>query len=258
MPFRAHYRLIAWPSSILTLAIAFCGFVEVSNPAAASPPLRWESPARLHARMRSRGGWLIVNPEGIEFRPSTGPALRWPFFQMRTARITPYRLVVSTYENRRWRWPGDRSYRFDLDRQMPPSVAAGLAELVRKPVINADPVPPEHAFARIAARRRRLTGGTNGVLSFSREGIDYVSGRGTGGQSWRWADIQTLARPDPYHLTVSGYRETFDFELKEPMSRALFDRLWDFVYGRGLHVDVQSRRNGNSSGIAQIGRDQER
>ena len=55
---------------------------------------------------------------------------------------------------------------------------------------------------------------------------------GKGARDWRWSDIDTLTNPDPYHFVVTGYRETFDFELKEPMSPALFDQLWDRVYAR--------------------------
>lgn len=86
----------------------------------------------------------------------------------------------------------------------------------------------------LAACHRTLAGGVNGNLTFSRRGIDFIPARGRGGQSWRWADIQTLARPDAYHLIVGGYREMFDFELKQPMSWPMFDRLWDLLYGRAL------------------------
>ena len=72
------------------------------------------------------------------------------------------------------------------------------------------------------------------MLHFRKGGIDYVTAKGRGSRSWQWSDIQTIANPDPYHFRVQGFRETFEFELKQPMSRKLFDRLWDSVYARDL------------------------
>lgn len=117
-----------------------------------------------------------------------------------------------------------------------------MAQLVSKPVINGDPASEVQSFASIAARHRTLTDGTNGTLRFHDNGIDYVMAGGQGGRSWRWADIQTLANPDLYHFRVGGYRETFEFELKQPMSRELFDRLWDHVHARDLSGVTSDRR----------------
>jgi hypothetical protein len=125
-------------------------------------------------------------------------------------------------------------------------VAAELAQRVGKPAINGNPDSQAPSFATIPARHRTLTGGTNGILRFRDDGIDYVTGR-QGGRSWRWADIRTLANPDPYHFRVGGYRETFDFELKEPMSRELFDRLWDYVYARDLIVSPVTGENSHET-----------
>ena len=76
------------------------------------------------------------------------------------------------------------------------------------------------------------SGGTksNGTLRFREEGIDYVTKSSQDSRSWRWADIQTIANQDPYHLIVFGYRETYSFDLKEPLPPELYDRVTDAVY----------------------------
>lgn len=242
MSFHSHSRLVVF---LLVIALSGALMFNWNAPAPMRaetepvPPLAWQSPARMHRCLRSLAGTLIMSSESIEFRSSQGQTFRWPFLQIKTLRIAPHHLIVTTYENRGWRLPGDRSYSFDLRRPMPPSAAARLAEIVGKPVINANPDSENKSFAAIAARHRTLTGGTNGILRFSGEGIHYVTASKDGGRSWRWANIQTLARPDPYQFTVGGYRETFEFELKQPMSQALFDRLWALVYGRGLQLGVR-------------------
>ena len=195
--------------------------------------LNWESQARLHHVFGGKPGRLILSQDGVEFRPSNGPLLRWRFVEIKTFDLlNPRRLIITGYENRSWHRHGERKFRFDLDTPMPSGVAAEFAGHVRKPARNGDPNLTAPSFATIPVRHRTLWGGTNGTLRLGADGIEYVTTTGKGGRDWRWSDIETLANPDSYHFTVTGYRETFDFELKEPMSRALFDRLWDDLYAR--------------------------
>jgi len=206
----------------------------VSAPMATT--LDWESQARLHHGLGSSQGSLALSQDGILFRPTTGSTLHWPFLEIQTFDLlSPHRLVITGYENRGWHEHGERKYRFDLSVAIPPDIAAELARRVAKPVRNADPNPAATSFATISARHRTLAGGTNGTLHFGPDGIDYLTTNGQGGRSWRWSDIQTLAKPDPFQLRVNSYRETFTFELKQPMSRELFDRLWDEIYAHDVN-----------------------
>jgi len=199
--------------------------------------LSWQSKARLRHRLTSTHGDLVVDGQGVEFRPAKGSALRWFFVEIRTIDLTsPRHLSLTSYSNRHWHWPGDKEFRFELNTPMPPTIAAALVSKVGKPAVDGDPDSRAQSFASIPARHRTRTGGTNGVLHFREDGIDYVVTGAGGGRSWRWADIQTIANPDPYHFRVGGYLETSDFELKQPMTGDLFDRLWDSVYARALNV----------------------
>ena len=209
---------------------------QTAGPAKPAAALSWESPAKLHHRLTRSSGTLIIDEGGVTFRSAKGDTRRWPFVEIQTFDLlTPRRLVITGYQNRGWHRHGERKYRFDLNLPMPPDVAADLARHVGKPVRNGNPDPEAQGFGKIPARHRTLGGGTQGLLRFRAEGIDYVTPTGKGGRSWRWSDIQTLANPDPFHLRVDGYRETFAFELKQPLSRELFDRLWDQVYARDLN-----------------------
>jgi hypothetical protein len=95
-----------------------------------------------------------------------------------------------------------------------------------KPNRNADPDPRAPSFASIPAKHERPFRGSNGELRFSAGGIDFITAVAGDARAWRWADIQTVANPDPYHFRVAGYLETYEFELREPMSAQSFDRLW--------------------------------
>jgi hypothetical protein len=214
--------------------IAALGCVLAVQPATAAAALNWQSPAHWRHGLSKTVGTLALTGPGLEFQPVKGSALRWSFLEIQTFDLSPHRLTLVGYQNRRWHLHGEREFRFDLQSALPPVVAAELAARVAKPAENGVPDPKADAFATLGARHRTRGGGTNGALRFRDSGIDYVTASGEGARSWRWADIQTLANPDPYHFRVGAYREIFEFELKQPMSEDLFDRLWNSVYARDL------------------------
>lgn len=230
------------------------GSLAVSPAARTSQPrpiIRWESTARLRHRITSTSGMLVLDQDGIHFRPRHGVTLHWRYRDVQSFYVTAHRLEIETYENRGWNFPGVKRFHFRLGLAVPPQFAAALAARVGKPSRNGVPDPHAVSFAAIPARHPSRMGGSNGILRFGAAGIDYVTPSGRDSRSWRWADIQTLANPDRYHFTVGGYCETFDFDLKRPMSPALFDRLWDFVYGRGLQLSVKSGQRENRPRISQ-------
>ena len=205
-------------------------------PVAAVPSLAgwsWESRAKLHRVMRAVPGDLVIDGTGIDFRSKDKEfSQRWSYGEIQTLDLWPRFVELRTYEKRGLFRPGLRRFRFDLESELPPDVAARAAQRMGKPVRNGNPEPKAPAFATLPALHLTAFGGSkgNGVLRFRAEGIDYVSEVPEDSRSWRWADLQTLSNLDPYHFAVFGYRETYSFDLKQPMSRDLFDRLTDEVY----------------------------
>jgi hypothetical protein len=192
--------------------------------------LNWQSPAREDHWIGGTDGTLSIDSSGVEFKPEKGSPHRWTFLDIRILDLRPRRLIITEYEDRGRLRPGYRRHRFDLKAEMPPRVAAELAQRFGRPVKNGNPDPGITASGSMPARHRTLWGGTNGTLRFHDEGISYLSQAGEDSRSWRWTDIQTLSNPDPYHLLVFGYLETYSFELKEPMTRDLYDRLSEMIY----------------------------
>jgi hypothetical protein len=205
---------------------------------AQSPPVvPWQSPARFHQLLkREILGTLLVDNDGISFQ-SAKFSKRWPYGEIQTLDLSGAReLVITGYENRHWHEAGERRFWFTLNRLLPPDLAASVTALVARPVINGDPPTDTAVIAEIPAHRRERFGGSNGTLRFRDEGIDYVTGDGRDGRSWRWSDIQTLANPNPWEFRVTAYREIVEFDLKRPLSKGLFDRLWDRLYAPDLNL----------------------
>ena len=237
-------------SKLSSLGLTVVFLWAVCEAGVAKAEVLWQSPARLHEvvverlthdlthRDRNRQahmGLLIIDTDGVEFQRLGGPSLKFPYVEIQTFDLLlPRRLVVKSYANRGWLRPGEKEFRFDLDEPVPVGIAAELARRVEKPLRSGELQADRAAFATIPARHVTRFGGSNGTVRFSDEGIDYLSDTAGDSRSWRWADIQTLANPDPYRLRVTGYRETFDFKLKQPLSRHLFDQLWDKVYAQDL------------------------
>ena len=212
----------------------------------------WESPAKLHRAFGTEKGDLKIGAEGIEFRSQKGRIDKWPFLDVQTFRLSPKTLSIETYQNRKHHLPGMQRFRFDMDQDVPPALAAKLSTLIQRPSQNAVPDQALQGIL-IPAHHRTLTGGTNGTLRFSDDGIDYITDARGDSRSWRWADLQTLSDPDPFHLLVFGYRDTYSFDLKEPLPRSTFYRLVDALdkYSAaesGQMPGVQSQDNAEKPG----------
>ena len=213
--------------------------------------LSWESPARLHQAIGRETGDFKISGEGIEFRSHKGRTEKWPFVEVQTFLLLPRALTIETYQNRTHHLPGMQRFRFDLEKTVPPEIAAELSRQIQRPSKNGVPDPASQSIV-ILAHHRTLTGGTNGTLRLSDGGIDYVTGVRGDSRSWRWADLQTLSDPDSFHLLVFGYRDTYTFDLKEPLSRSLFYRLVDALDAHNA-VEPGLRPNAQSPSVEKHG-----
>lgn len=220
-------------------AIVFiCGTTALAADAASGVPGTWQTSARWHRSFaKAVPGTLVLDAEGIEFR-SARFTERWPYGEIHTFDLTAQELALWTYQRRPWHEPGERPFRFTLDQPLPADLAANLRERVERPVRDEVPPATAHAIAEIPAHHRTWAGGSNGMLRFKDDGIDYVSYTGQDSRSWRWADIETLANPDPFELRITGYREIVEFDLKQRLPRGVFESLWDKLYASGLNLET--------------------
>ena len=204
------------------------GLAQTSNETVSEQSfVTWKSPATLHHFAGKDKGDLSINANGIEFKQQKAEPMKIPYVEVQTFQLEQHSLTIKTYRNRKMGL-GVTQYRFDLVQVVPPSVAAELASQVRKPSQNSIPDPDSQAVT-VAAHHRTVRGGTNGVLRFHEGGIDYVSSASGDSRSWRWADLQTVSAPDPYHLLVFGYRDNYTFDLKEILPQSLYYRSVDSI-----------------------------
>jgi len=193
---------------------------------------QWETSAQWRRNLaKSVPGTLAIDEEGIEFR-SAKFSQKWAFVEIHTFDLTSQEITLWTYERRHWHEPGEQPFRFTLSEAPPSEVVARLLERVTKPVRNGVPLLSAQVLSEIPAHHRTWWGGSNGKLRLRDDGIDYLT-EGRDSRNWRWADIQTIANPNPYELRVTAYREIVEFDLKQPLSRSLFERIWDQLNEEG-------------------------
>jgi len=198
----------------------------------------WRTPASWHRLLKKAvPGSLVLDDAGVEFS-SAKSNQRWAYVDIHSFDLSARELTITSYENRPWHQPGEQRYEFTLREPMPPEIAAQLTERVGKPVRNGIPLPSVAVLSEIPAHRRIWSGGSNGTLRFKDTGIDYVTENGRDSRTWRWADIQTIANPNPYELRVTGYRETVEFDLKKPLARVVFEQMWDRLYAADLNLST--------------------
>lgn len=202
---------------------------SLKQPSAERSFVAWQSPAKLHRLVGTEKGDLRIGTNGIEFESVSHGTEKWTFQDIQTFRLSSRSLVIETYQNRKRHLPGIERYKLDLDQPVPPMIAAELARAVQRPSQNAVPDTTSQSL-EISAHHRTLTGGTNGTLRFRDDGIDYVSRTAADNRSWRWADLETVSNPDPWHLFVFGYRDTYAFDLKERVSRETLNHISDEIW----------------------------
>ena len=219
-------------ASVLSAAFSEAAFAQA--PAAAD----WKAPARWHRSLKKAvPGTLLLDDDGVEFR-SAKFNQRWAYVEIHSFDLSTRELTITGYQNRHWHEPGEQRFQFTLSEPMPPEIAAQFTARVGKPVRNGIPLPGVAAMAEIPAHHRMWSGGSNGTLRLKDSGIDYVTENGRDSRTWRWADIQTIANPNPYELRVMAYREIVEFDLKQAMPRDLFEILWDHLYAAGLDLSA--------------------
>jgi hypothetical protein len=225
--------------NVFVTAVAGGIFVLASNAAVLASPSQsehWQATAQWHRLLKKAvPGTLLIDDDGVEFR-SAKFNQRWAYVEIHSFDLSTRDLTLTSYQNRPWHEPGELNFHFTWSEQMPAEIAAQFTERVGKPVRNGVPLPTPAALAEIPAHHRIWSGGTNGTLRLKDSGIDYVTENGRDSRSWRWDDIQTIANPNPYELRITGYREMAEFDLKQPMSRELFERMWDRLYATGLNL----------------------
>lgn len=165
-------------------------------------------------------GTMTVDAAGVRF---AGPKHGWEWKYDDIERLTLLLngLRILTYKDSKLRLGADVEFRFtgklpanELYRQWSAQldqrfVAAGFFGLEGE---------------RILARRLARIAGSQGALVFASGGIAW-NGAGEG-RTWRYRDIRNVSSSGPFQLSITTFEKQFDFQLKQPITEAWYNRVW--------------------------------
>src|SRR5690349_7778573 len=139
---------------------------------------KWQTSARWRRVLKKAiPGTLLIDDAGVEFQSPRFHG-RWVYADIRSFDLSAHELTLESYQRRPRHEPGERSFHFTWSDAVPPEIASHLTERVGKPVRNGVPRVRTVALSEIPAHHRTFSGGTNGTLRLTDDGIDYVTESG--------------------------------------------------------------------------------
>jgi hypothetical protein len=145
---------------------------------------------------------------------------------------------LKTFESQSWKkLEKDKVFEFSLlDNKMTPEQQEFLRAKLSRPMV-ARLVEKADDKMLLPVRHRHALGGCEGQLSVEEDRLIYLTDHASDNRVWILSDVETIGSPDPYHLRVTTYNETFTFDLKSPLDSKVYDSLWKKVYD----LSVQAR-----------------
>jgi hypothetical protein len=175
-------------------------------------------------------GKLILNDREILYKASDEEhSLRWPYLDIQRLDIaSPTQITFKTYTSEGWKKLGkDKAYQFHLiEGELTTDVQEFLRSKLSRPMVARLVTAPQADPVLLHVRHRHRLGGCEGQLEIAKDRLTYSSDRAGDNRVWKFNEIVTFGSPDPYHLRLTTYNETFTFDLKAPLESKVYDILW--------------------------------
>ena len=265
MALRSEKATFAAIVTALALAPALFGQQELRYDVEHShswPPVKaaWWPPVKL---ADDGSGTLVVTQRGISYQETSKKKDKKPeqlhhatleYQDIQQLYISPNKLTVLTYKDRKWRLGLDKEYEFTL----PPGRSFDEAYALLKDrldqrfvaAIADDEVKP---IWEIPVKLLGRISGSEGVLMVSPDRIVYKTDRKEQSRTWRFPDIENISTSGPFQLTLTTFERAkahygnlkgFNFELKQPLDEKRFNILWrrlNQTKGLQLLTSIQER-----------------
>jgi hypothetical protein len=182
----------------------------------------------------SCGGKLIAGDREIRYEATDGKhSHTWAFIDIQKLDVaSPTRLVLKTFQSQSWKkLESDKVFEFSLlDAKLGPEQQEFLRERLKRPMVARLAEKSDQESGILLVRHRHRLGGCEGQLSVEEQRLTYLTDHATDNRVWKLSEIETIGSPDPYHLRVTTYIETFIFDLKTPLDPNIYESLWKKVY----------------------------
>jgi hypothetical protein len=183
--------------------------------------------------LRSCSGTLIATGREIRYEATDGKHSRtWAYIDIQKLDVaSPTRLVLKTFQSESWKkFEKDKVFDFSLvEDKLAPEQQEFLRAKLSRPIVARLVEKANNSILLLVRHRHRL-GGCEGQLSVEEKRLIYLTDHASDNRVWKLGEIETIGSPDPYHLRVTTYNETFTFDLKSPLDSNVYDSLWKKIY----------------------------
>lgn len=180
---------------------------------------------------------------------------RWEYQDIQQLWVSPERLVIVTYKDRKWFLGMDKEFEFHLagEGQSFAAVYEFLKGKLDRRFIAALADPRIDATWEIPAKLLGTLQGSEGVLLIGTDWIVYKTEKKESSRTWRLEDIENVSTSGPFQLTLTSYERAkthygsmkgFNFQLKQKLDEKRFDLLWKRLsHNKGLEflTSIQER-----------------
>jgi hypothetical protein len=208
---------------------------------------------------KGHAGTLVINDEGVSYqesgkKPEKLHHGKWSYQDIQELRVSPDRMTVITYKDRKWALGADEVYEFELPsgQSFVPVYELLKNRLDRRFVaaLADDQIP---ALWELPVKLLGAVTGSEGILRFASDHIVYKTDRAEASRTWRYQDIDNISTSDPYQLTLTTYekskaqygsRKGFNFQLKQPLDEQRFNLVWRKLnQTKGLEILTSIQEN---------------
>ena len=190
-------------------------------------------------------GKLIAGDREIRYEATDGKhSHTWAYIDIQKLDVaSPTRLVLKTFQSQSWKkLERDKVFDFSVvEGKLTPEHQEFLRAKLSRPMV-ARLVEKADGSALLPVRHRHSLGGCEGQLSVEEDRLIYLTDHASDNRAWKLRDIETIGSPDPYHLRVTTYNETFTFDLKSPLDPKVYDSLWKRIYRLDKGEGVRGER----------------
>ncbi len=170
-------------------------------------------------------------------KPPRLESTRWDYQDIQQLWLSPDKLVILTYTDRKWLLGVDREFEFYTrvkDQSFTPAYDLLKAKLDQR-FVAALADPAVSAAWVLPVKLLGTLQGSEGMLHIGEDHIVYQTGRKHQSRTWRFEDIENVSTSGPYQLTLTTHERAiahygglkgFNFQLKVRLDAGRFEQLW--------------------------------
>ena len=234
-----------------TVCIVSFGLTLALGAAAWSQNLQFE--VRHERALKDRPGRVTLDDRGVQYQQvltekqqakvnkgNKAPRLesaRWEYPDIQQLWLSPEKLVIVTYKDRKWLLGADKEFEFYLAGQGQSFDAAYdfLKRKLDQRFVAALADPKVDVQWEMPVKLLGTIQGSEGVLQVASDRIVFKTDRKGQSRTWRLADIENASTSGPFQLTLTAYERAkshyggmkgFNFQLKQRLDEKRFDLLW--------------------------------